>query len=218
MRAVAIALFCLTTCASPVFAGGQTRNADHKAVIDQAFWKALYGAGGNTLYCGKPFSEESSQLAASPLYSTRQIKSALRCITDNQCSVVNPQYPYMLADLHNLYPALSRVELARRNAQFGELDDSVPSKFADIDCDLKATFQLVEPRDAAKGNIARAIFYMHREYHLPVPGPVQIYKAWHRLDPPDDDERRRNDQIEVLQGTRNPFIDNPASVDELIPD
>ena len=116
---------------------------------------------------------------------------------------MNPRYPYIAADLHNHYPALTRVELARRNAQFAELAADVPSKFADIGCDLKTSFQLVEPRDEAKGNIARAIFYMHIEYDLPIVGQASMYKRWHRMDPPDGEENARNEKIGSLQGTRN---------------
>ena len=131
---------------------------------------------------------------------------------------MNPSYPYIVDDLHNYYPALARVELVRRNAQFADLADDVPSKFADIGCDMKTSYQLVEPRDEAKGNIARAIFYMHIEYGLPIVGLVPMYKAWHRMDPPDAEEKARNDKIEALQGTRNRFIDDPSLVDQLISD
>ncbi|HEX5843023.1 MAG TPA: endonuclease [Pseudomonas sp.] len=216
MRAVILALGCLATAFSlPTLASGQNQINDPKAAA-QLFWGQLYGQGGNSLYCGAPFSGESSQFSISPIYSSKQLKSALRCVTDRQCGIMTPSYSYMTADLHNLYPALSRVELARRNAQFGELDDSVPSKFADIGCDMKTSFQLVEPRDAAKGNIARAIFYMHVEYGLPIVGQVQMYKKWHQMDPPDAEEKARNEQIVTLQGTRNRFIDNPELVDRLI--
>ena len=179
-------------------------------------WSEVYGQGGTTLYCASPFSGESGQLKASTVYSNKQLKSTLRCITDRQCGIMNPRYVYMASDLHNLYPAMTRVELARRNAQFGELDDSVPSKFDDIGCNMKTSFQLVEPRDEAKGNIARAIFYMHAEYDLPIVGQVQMYKKWHQMDPPDAEEKARNDKIANLQGTRNRFIDNPELVEQLI--
>ena len=218
MRAVAIALTCLTACAAPfAFAGGQNQFSTSKLAVEH-FWKEVYGAGGTSLYCGTAFNGEGGLFTASLVYSAKQIKSAMRCNTERQCTVMNPQYPFMLADLHNLYPALTRIELARRNAQFGELGDSVASKFADIGCDLKATFQLVEPRDQAKGNVARALFYMHVEYDLPIYGQVQLFKAWHQLDPVDIEERQRNDRIAVIQGTRNRFIDDPALVEQLIKD
>jgi deoxyribonuclease I len=216
MRAVILALGCLAAAFSlPAQANGQKQLNDSK-VATQLFWSQVYGQGGSTLYCGKTFSGESSQVVASPVYGSQQLKRALRCVTDRQCSIMNPSYPYMAADLHNLYPALSRVELTRRNAQFAELGAGVPSKFADIGCELKASYQQVEPRDEAKGNVARAIFYMHSEYGLPIVGQLQMFKAWHQLDPVDDQERARNDKIEQLQGTRNRFIDDPGLVEKLI--
>jgi deoxyribonuclease-1 len=216
MRSLLIAIGCLAASISlPTLANGQNQLSDPKAAV-QLFWSQLYGQGGSTLYCGKEFAEESGQLKASAIYSSKQLKSALRCVTDRQCGIMNPRYVYMASDLHNLYPALTRVELVRRNAQFGDLDDSVPSKFADIGCDMKTSFQLVEPRDEAKGNVARAIFYMHAEYDLPIVGQVQMYKQWHQMDPPDAEEKARNDKVASLQGTRNRFIDNPELVEQQI--
>jgi deoxyribonuclease I len=220
MRAVAIALGCLAAVSTitPALAGGQSRLGDPKASAEQVFWGQLYATGGSSLYCATAFDQSHSQLMPSPVYASKQIKSALRCVTDAQCLATNPQYPYMLADLHNLYPELARVELARRSAQFGDLGDDVPSKFDAIGCDLKSSFQLVEPRDAAKGNVARAIFYMHIEYGLPIVGQLQMFKQWHQMDPPDAEERARNDKIASLQGNRNRFIDDPSQVELLIKD
>ncbi|MCY1279893.1 Endonuclease I [compost metagenome] len=219
MRGMAIALALLAVPAVPALASsGQDQLPNAKTAIEQVFWPKLYGTGGNTLYCDKPFTGSSSEYTASAVYSSKQIKSALRCMTENQCQVVSPRFEYMLADLHNLYPELTRVELARRNAQFGAVGPDVPSKFSDIGCDLKATFQLIEPRDAAKGNVARAIFYMHDAYGLPVVGQLQMYQRWNELDPPDAEEKARNDRIEMLQGNRNPFIDDPTLAKRLTQD
>ncbi|WP_339515602.1 endonuclease [Pseudomonas sp. RL_15y_Pfl2_60] len=205
-------LACNTSLAGPT--GGQTQTADHKSA-EQLLWKTLYANGGATLYCGQAFDQQSGLLTLSEIYNSKQLKRALHCSTDNQCAVVNPRYPYMKADLHNLYPALTRAELVRRNAQFGELNDSAANKLADIGCQMQATFQLVEPRDDAKGNIARAIFYMASEYDLPIIGPVQMYKQWNQIDPPDTAEKARNDQIAELQGIRNRFIDDPSLAERI---
>lgn len=220
MRAVVIALGCLAASFSlPILANGQSQ-IDDPQVRDHLFWDELYGAGGTSLYCAKAFTGEGGGglLSISPIYSSKQLKSALRCITDRQCSIMSPRYAYMAADLHNLYPALTRAEQVRRNAQFGLLDASEESTFADIGCDLKSRLKVLEPRDAAKGNIARAIFYMHIEYGLPIGGDARMYKQWHRMDPPDGEENARNEKIGSLQGTRNRFIDDPALVDQLIAD
>ncbi|WP_044871318.1 endonuclease [Pseudomonas sp. LFM046] len=216
MRSVVFALSCLAaSIAGNASAGGQDRLADPKVAVEQAFWQQLYATGGTTLYCGKTFSAPGGLLSASPVYSTKQIKSALHCVTDSQCQQANPQYPYMLADLHNLYPEQSRVELARRNALFGTAGDGGKSTLAD--CELRSAYQLVEPRDAAKGNVARAILYMHAEYGLPIVGQLQMFQQWNRLDPVDDEERARNDRIQSIQGNRNRFIDDPSLANSLQP-
>ena len=121
MRGIVIGLALLAAPGVPALAGmGQDQLADPKAAVEQVFWPKLYGNGGTTLYCGKPFTSSGSELTASAVYTVRQIKSALRCMTDNQCQVVNPRFHYMLADLHNLYPELTRVELARRGETGGD--------------------------------------------------------------------------------------------------
>ena len=40
-------------------------------------------------------------------------------------------------------------------------------------------------------------------------GRLSVLLQWHAQDPPDDDERRRNEVIYSYQGNRNPFVDNP---------
>jgi deoxyribonuclease-1 len=216
MRSLVIAVSCLAASISlSAVANGQTQLSDPKAT-PQLLWSKVYEQGGKTLYCSSSFSTDTSQLKDSPVYSTKQLKASLRCVTDRQCNIMNPRYVFMASDLHNYYPALSQIEQARANAQFGVLDDSAQVNFAELGCEMKTSFKMVEPRDDAKGNVARALFYMHVEYDLPIPGNIATYKQWHEMDPPDAEERTRNDKIEAVQGTRNRFIDNPALVSELI--
>jgi len=40
-------------------------------------------------------------------------------------------------------------------------------------------------------------------------------QQWNELDPPDAEEKARNDLIEQLQGTRNPYIDDPDLAKQL---
>lgn len=87
-----------------------------------------------------------------------------------------------------------------------------------------------------KGEMARAIFYMAIRYEGgtdPLSGQTEPQLeltdtrsqigsgstsymglltdllAWHVGDPPDDEERARNDAIHTFQGNRNPFVDHP---------
>ena len=47
---------------------------------------------------------------------------------------------------------------------------------------------------------------------------LQMFKQWHQMDPPDAEEKARNDKIASLQGNRNRFIDDPGQVELLITD
>ena len=83
-----------------------------------------------------------------------------------------------------------------------------------------------EPRDAVKGDVARALFYMDVRYDGTggepdlvlvdrstgsgtALGDLCTLLAWHSGDPVDDGERARNDAIEQIQGNRNLFVDDP---------
>ncbi len=46
-------------------------------------------------------------------------------------------------------------------------------------------------------------------------GLLDVLLEWHRLDPPDARECRRNDAVYAAQGNRNPFIDHPEWVARL---
>ena len=53
----------------------------------------------------------------------------------------------------------------------------------------------------------------HRRRTQPYMGLLSDLLAWHHADPPDADERGRNDVVECYQGNRNPFVDHPEWVD-----
>lgn len=92
---------------------------------------------------------------------------------------------------------------------------------------------VVEPADEMKGMIARRMFYMSAIYPCTIwcadgekffdgaeyPGLSDfssgIYLSWHRSWPVTDSERRCNDEVERLQGNRNPFVDYPDLVEYL---
>lgn len=139
------------------------------------------------------------------------------------------QYAY--TDIHHLRPADVSVNSTRGNKDFdsgGSAIAEAPGNFTDSDS--------FEPRNAVKGDVARMIFYMDVRYEggddsntpdLSVPNKVptgastaQMGKlcslvAWHRADPVDSWERRRNERIYQRQQNRNPFIDNPQWVDAI---
>ena len=70
---------------------------------------------------------------------------------------------------------------------------------------------MAEPPPDARGDVARAIFYMHQEYGLPIEATLlPVLQVWNLADLPTTLDRWRNDAIEARQGTRNRFIDQPG--------
>ena len=74
--------------------------------------------------------------------------------------MISEAFNLMEADLHNLYPAISFINGARSNHPF----DMIEGEEHMFDsCDFERVNDLVEPRPAARGNIACAYFYMHKD-------------------------------------------------------
>ncbi len=136
----------------------------------------------------------------------------------------NPRFSKSMqkSDLHILFPALAAANSARSNFEFNTVVTTLHSpcpvqsrRGYSQSGDRQVYF---EPPDDHKGNVARAIFYFAVRYQAAVsPSEEASLRAWHRADPADENERRRNDAIFAEQKVRNPFIDHPELV-ELIAD
>ena len=155
------------------------------------------------------------------VYPANWIGTALGCGSREHCQRTNDRFNIIEADLHNLWPAEKNANQVRSNHSFAVIRGE---NWHFENCDMekaKTTFEgtptgwVIEPRRIARGNAARSIFYMALEYGLPIePRLVPLLKAWNRSDKVSADERRRNDIVERLQGTRNPYIDEPAAVEQ----
>ncbi len=180
------------------------------------FWSQLYGKGGNTLYCNQPFGiNKGRQINIEHIFPMGWVTKALGCGSRRHCRTVSPLFNKIEADMHNLYPALAKINKARGSRAYGMVKGE-SRKFGHCDFEIDPKKRRVEPRPAIRGNIARALFYMHASYNLRLfPRQAKLLKQWHREDQPDREELRRNQIIEQIQGRRNPFIDHPEQVDAL---
>ena len=112
-------------------------------------------------------------------------------------------------DLHNLFPAIGVLNEARADHGIG-LVAGEPRRWGR--CDFEVAAGRVEPREGARGDIARAYLYMNAAYpevKVMDASLGELLLQWHRSDPPDAWERRRNDFAAARQGNRNPWIDAP---------
>jgi hypothetical protein len=100
------------------------------------------------------------------------------------------------------------------DSPYGELPGEQYRRFTEYCSDFErgtgSAPDLVDPTDAARGDLARAILYMHYVYGLPFDDAVddpEHHLAWANADPVNAAEIRREDEIERLQpGTRSPLI------------
>jgi hypothetical protein len=121
------------------------------------------------------------------------------------------------SDLHHLFPADAWINSSRGNLPFGEVVVSSGGyPIGGSDRGSNAQGQTVfEPRDAHKGDCARAVMYFALRYgnrsgFLDMAAQEGVLRAWHGQDAVSNKERTRNNGIEALQHNRNPFIDQPG--------
>ena len=82
-------------------------------------------------------------------------------------------------------------------------------------CDVEIKGRKVEPRPAARGNIARTYLYMDWAY--PGRGIIadqerELFKKWADADPADEWECERARLIEKVQGNENPFVKERCTI------
>lgn len=138
----------------------------------------------------------------------------------------------MRSDIWSLRPSHGSPNSARSNNPYGEVDDAaaqwygvdaqgnyfstgtIPSNPDDFS---ELSGGVWEPRESQKGDIARAVYYFYTMYPTQagdisgVCDPQTLYD-WHLADPVSAFEVQRNNRIEVSQGNRNPYVDDPALV------
>ncbi len=179
-----------------------------------AFWGLVYPEGGFTFYCGEEF-EDKTGLNVEHIYPASWMAAFLGCGSRKECRKTSERFNRMEADLHNLYPSRADVNQARSNFRFGVIEGE-EWKFDGCNFEVDKDSRIAEPRPITRGNISRAIFYMHKEYGLPIDSrDIDLLKEWNRDDPPHYNGMRRNNIIEEIQGTRNRFIDHPKWVEDL---
>ena len=178
--------------------------------MEDQFLKQVYATGGKTLYCQESF-KPGDRISVEEIYDKRQLAQHFGCRSSRLCEK-QPEFAEILQDRHSLFPVTRKAELDRRRTLFGDLPDSTA---ADSECGYRQSFQVFQPPAHAKGDVARAMLYLHEKYALPLLGTLEMYQRWNKEDPVDEEERRRNDVIADVQGNRNPFIDAPARADSI---
>ncbi len=132
------------------------------------------------------------------------------------------------SDVHNLRPTDVQANNERGSLYYAEITGGSTPTFSPL---CRKTSAAWMPRPEEKGDLARAMFYMAVRYEggestpdlelsdTPNAGANRFGRLsdllrWHREDPVDDEERRRNHLVYTdYQYNRNPFVDDPDYVE-----
>jgi deoxyribonuclease-1 len=199
---IGISFFCAYSLAG---------HADYKKIVDEDFWKLVYPTGGKTFYCDTSFDKPSPILTVSHIYPTALITKELDCRSERSCLRTNPEFEKIISDLHNMVPVNSFYHFKLKDSVFGILDESNEAN----ECGIKKRYNIVEPPDRVKGDIARIHFYMHKQYGLPLNSSFLFLKTWDKKDPPSKEEISKNKIIKEIQGNNNPFVTDASLADKL---
>ena len=136
--------------------------------------------------------------------------------------------PYV-SDLHHLYSSGSPENNLRSNYPFGEFDyskcstwifnekkqNNKPSDPENWNC-LSSSLKQFMPIKRDRGIIARAVLYfitVYPEIDIGSVKDIKLFVKWNKEYPPTIRELYRNDMVNITQGNRNPYTDNPNLVD-----
>ena len=200
-------IFAIIFIPSTLFAEQTVINSYNDAKNNYFYTKLYVNNTGVSLYCGiqRPIKIGGGR-SIEHVMPASWIAQHFGC-SNRDCNKIH--YKYAEADLHNLWIAVRNINSSRSNFIFGEIKgenrfDYCPA----FERTYNSKFNIVEPRDSVKGDIARSLLYMNAEYGVTLKGMLLMLKEWSRLDPPDEHENWRNERINQLQGTRNKFIDD----------
>jgi endonuclease I len=139
-------------------------------------------------------------------------------------------------DLFELYPSDGYVNGLRGNLPFCDVDrsrityQSTNGSLIGYCNSTEYNGKGFEPADYLKGDLARSYFYLSVAYmndwtccddvgvqYWNIKLWMEtVLRNWHALDPVNDQERSRNEEIyQNWQHNRNPFIDNPQWVNQI---
>jgi len=171
------------------------------------------GGGAGEVLCGaRPFTRGrgARKLDIGHVYPMSWVARKLRGGRRKEGRNSSTRFDRMGADLHNRDPARADIKQERASMAVG-IVRSARRRFGRVDLEVDRRKRRAEPRPAARGKIARAMFYMADRYDLNIfPRQRRLLRQWNRAHPPGAEEKHRNNVIQRLQGRRNPYIDNPS--------
>ncbi len=131
------------------------------------------------------------------------------------------------SDAHHLRPTEANLNSTRGNRQFGEVAQTASNIVkqngsTSYDNLCYTAGNVFYPGEGYRGATARILMYVQTRWgnenslkfvlgegSCKTIGDIETLLKWHYLEPPTEEEIRRNEVVYGIQGNRNPFIDHP---------
>lgn len=234
MRAVWVAglsLFCLNfaSAASPPTSFSQAKELSKRHVyFDQnqkgalgtlycgCDWKWVGRSGGRVDHdsCGYKVRAQQTRAERTEwehIVAASSLGRQLQCWQNGgrkNCQATSPQFNEMEANLFNLSPVVGEVNADRSNYNMGIVTPTKRGMYGH--CESKTDFKerTFEPRDEAKGLVARTYFYVYDRYpNLRMSKQQQkLFMAWDKSYPVTEWELERDRRIAKIMGHHNEFV------------
>lgn len=195
-----------------ISASANANLAKYVHVRETLFWKELYNEKYHTLFCAI-HQEAGNETEITHAYPIAWMANAMRCPIEEQCDFA--RYKDATSDLHNMWPMMPHVSDIRKHYPYMELEDTEGEV---KDCNFRISKDGLEPREWAKGEIARSFLYTIWKYRFPDYDMLPTMIKWAKKYPPNAEEKWRNERIKALQRNDNPFISQPNAIAEAFPE
>jgi hypothetical protein len=124
------------------------------------------------------------------------------------------------SDIFHIRPSVDTINSKRGNLRFGQVVGKISYQNGGSKCGKDAGgYEVCEPRDEVKGDIARGLFYFALKYgnksSFLDSNQYAVLKNWNKTDMPSVRELERNSRIKEKQTHSNPFIDHPEMINIL---
>lgn len=177
-------------------------------------WEWVGRSGGRVDHASCGYQTRAQEVRAArtewehivPISSVGQQRQCWQNGGRQNCQRTDPVFNLMEADMHNLTISVGEVNADRSNFRFGVLP-SAPYQHGQ--CDFKVDFgqRVAEPRDEAKGMVARVYFYFADYYGITLSRQQQqLFMAWDKQFPVTEWEVERDRRIAARMGHNNPFV------------
>lgn len=192
----------------------QTYIASYQQAI-RLFWRELYATGGKTIYSQQHFGPTKPDwINVEHIFPMAWVVNELKCKDRKHCRKKSTKFNFIESDMHNLYPSRRDLNMLRASHRFGKIKGEIRA-FGSYDFKIDNKRRIIEPAPASQGEVARAMFHMALTYKFKIFNKqAKTLMYWNRIDQPSKEEKRRNDLIESIQGTRNHFIDAPKDIED----